>query len=111
MPVNDSGPGDTLDTVMNLLADSHRRQLVLALAERNPQRDDAMRPEDVFDGDQREELLIGLRHNHLPKLADADVIEWNRSANLVRRGPRFEAVYSVIRPMQDHIDELPYELP
>lgn len=57
-----------------------------------------------------EELLIELRHVHLPKLESADVIDWDRDDDRVSRGPAFEQYEPALRTMIDAADEFPDSL-
>lgn len=61
-----------------------------------------------------EDLMLSsqeLYHNHLPKLADAGYIKWDRKNDVIRRGPRLAAIAPLISLMQRHADELPGDWP
>ena len=99
----------SLDTVLELLAEEHRRRLLVNLLEHNPQ--------DVEDIDlvagislADEELAqfrIQMKHTHLPKLADAGVIDWDREAGVVRKGPEFDELRPLLELLRDNADALP----
>ena len=77
------------------LANPLRRRLLVALTNHNPQ-SDALTPENVHEGDEDlERLRVVMYHNHLPKLEQTGLIEWDRRTHEVVRGPRFDE----IRPM------------
>lgn len=95
------------DDTFTALANDHRRKLLSALAESNPQDD----VRGAATGDSRETDLDRLRtemyHQHLPKLEDYGFIRWNRDTNEVVKGPQFEEIHPVLELMDDHADELP----
>ncbi|WP_336402213.1 hypothetical protein [Haloarcula pelagica] len=82
--VDDSG----LDSMLNVLSNRYRRRLLVALLEHNPQEDDdPQAPDDVtYQDENLEELMVQMRHSHLPKLADEGFIEWSRETNAIRSG-------------------------
>lgn len=66
---------------------------------------------DAVDDATLTEMRTTLYHRHLPKLAEAGYIEWNRDTDTIRRGPNFDEIGPVLRLMADHEDELPTEWP
>lgn len=50
---------------------------------------------------------IRLYHIHLPKLAAAGFIEWDREANKVEKGPQFEEIRPLLELMEEHRETLP----
>jgi len=98
-----------LDEVLELLANVYRRRVLVELGNHNPQdADDAQLPEDVIiTDDDLATFRTQMRHVHLPKLEDAGLVEWDREANVLRRGPRFEEIRPLLKLMADHADELP----
>lgn len=103
------GPNESnatsLDTAFETLAHPFRRRIVTELV------DGGSRPVEGFvrsSGrvDRRTEE-IALRHSHLPKLREDGVVEWDRDADVVRRGPRFEAVEAVVELFRSNRDALP----
>ena len=53
---------------------------------------------------------VALRHVHLPKLAEADLIDWDREAGTVSRGPRFAQAEPLLRLLVRNQHELPGRL-
>lgn len=88
--------GDVADRsrVFDLLADEHRRhaiahlatceesipisELAAAVAART-----AERPRTAISTREVQSVTIALHHNHLPRLAEADVVEYDRECGLV----------------------------
>lgn len=103
-------PGnDSLDEVFSALGHRHRRRILSRLFEKSPRYVEelvAAGPEDV----DRDRLEVELHHIHLPKLEDAGFVEWEVGLQ-VRRGPKFDAVASVIALFERHGNHLPGKWP
>ncbi|WP_212750762.1 transcriptional regulator [Haloterrigena sp. H1] len=52
-------------------------------------------------------LLAEVKHAHLPKLADHDVIDWNPERNRVKRGSKFEEVKPLLELLDANRERLP----
>lgn len=63
-------------------------------------------PEAVDDATLTE-MRTALYHVHLPKLAEAGYIEWNKDTHTIRRGPNFDEIAPLLRLMAEHEDKLP----
>jgi hypothetical protein len=106
-------------TIYRMLAAEPRRDVLFALCETPTvqvsevlkPRDDG-RPEQIRPSGGRQEsalvdpLELQLYHTHLPKLADVGLVEWERDAGIVSRGPEF----SEVRPFVERIRESEREL-
>ena len=99
----------SLDTTFDILANEYRRRVLVAMLEHNPQDgDDPQIPADItIENEDLETLRMHMRHKHLPKLEDAELIEWDRDTNTIRTGPRFDDIRPLLELMQNHADELP----
>jgi hypothetical protein len=116
-----------VSALFRLLADEHRRYLLFALCDvdtlhvpedlgtRGQVRPDRSGAGGVPDGTQREptdhRVRIELRHNHLPKLEEAGLVEWDRETGTVSRGPEFEAVEPALRLLARNGELFPGSLP
>ncbi|MFC7096515.1 DUF7344 domain-containing protein [Halobaculum marinum] len=109
MIVEAADDAPSMDTMLDVLANGYRRRLLAALLEHNPQDDrDPQLPADTICSDEDlETLKIRMRHTHLPKLEGAGVVEWDREANSVRKGPHFDEIRPLLELMSAHADELP----
>ncbi|WP_440991727.1 DUF7344 domain-containing protein [Haloarchaeobius baliensis] len=98
-----------LDSMLDVLSNRYRRRLLVALLDHNPQEgDDPQVPDDVRLGDEElDQLMIELRHVHLPKLAESGFVDWDRETNTIQTGPRFEEIRPLLELMVAHADELP----
>jgi hypothetical protein len=98
-----------MDTTLDVLANKYRRRVLVALLEHNPQDDDDRQiPDDVhLESEDLDQLLIRMRHTHLPKLEESGFIEWDQERNIVRKGPQFEEIQPLLELMENHADELP----
>ena len=100
-----------LDEQFTALSNEHRRRLLLALLEQNPQNEVTV-PEDIHVGERElTHLRNNMFHSHLPQLAETGFIEWDRDAHQVTRGPRFEEIRPLLELIDAHADELPAEWP
>jgi len=57
--------------------------------------------------DGRDARELQLYHNHLPKLAAEDVVEWDPDTGIVSRGPAFREVEPMVRLLVDNPQALP----
>lgn len=97
------------DDVFDALAKRQRRQLLLDLLDRDPQRvselsgvsrelacaHDALLDEYLAStrtGREVDENLLRMHHLHLPKLAEYGFIAWCRETHVVTRGARFDEI-------------------
>ena len=95
----------TLETVFSTLRDPVRRRLLTALTETDPLPiEEFVRAIDRGESTGRE---IRLHHVHLPKLREADIVDWDPDTGVVRRGPRFEDVEAVVEVLRANEDALP----
>jgi hypothetical protein len=90
------------DEMLEAVADHHRRTLLVALLEENPQ--DEL---SVLGDDDALEYLTRMRHVHLPKLDEYGFINWDQEANEVTKGPNFAEIKPLLELLRDHGDELP----
>lgn len=102
-------PKSPLDEMLVALSDLHRRRLLVALQEHNPQEAYEMHVlEDVPAGEEElERFRLKMFHIHLPKLKEAGLIRWDKATETVARGPRFEEIRPLLELMDTHADELP----
>lgn len=108
----DGGERPTLDELFDVLNHPYRRRILTLLDEHNPRREDEFSMDELSTEDDDLELFTtALYHTHLPRLADAGFIEWDRDEDVIRRGPRFDEVAPLIALMRDHEDELPVGWP
>lgn len=54
---------------------------------------------DESSADERVEITITLLHNHLPKMAEAGVIDVDDDADTVQKGDRFDAAELLLQVM------------
>lgn len=100
----------SLGTVLDGLTSKYRR-LLIALLEHNPQDDeDTQTPAAVtLEDEDVKELRMAINHVYLPKLEDMGFVEWDQEQNVVRRGPKFAEIETLLELMHNHADELPDE--
>jgi len=92
---------EAYDTWFELLADELRRRILFELADRSPAEGVVSIPDDIVRRDEDTDTLsVHLRHVHLPKLAESDVVDWNREAQTVSCGLAFDRVRPLIRSVR-----------
>ncbi|RQG95496.1 DUF7344 domain-containing protein [Natrarchaeobius chitinivorans] len=101
----------TLDELFDVLSKPPRRRILTALADTNPSEDAEFVPRDFAPNGRREDVLPRLHHSHLPKLDEADFIEWNPHSKTITHGPSFDEIEPLVELMIDHEDELPADWP
>jgi len=101
-----SRQNDGLGELLLLLSEPHRRRILTRLHTHNPRDEDEFNLETLAAG-ELEDATIDLIHNHLPRLADAGFVNWDRNQHVVTRGPRFHEIAPLIDLMLAHRDELP----
>jgi len=98
--------GERWHTVFRTLSDGTRRQIIGSLLEASPNRKLSL-PEAANMPDYRldpEMLHTNLVHNHLPIMAQAGFVKWEKEPFCVERGPRFEEVSAVILAIDTYED-------
>jgi DNA-binding transcriptional ArsR family regulator len=79
----------TLDAVFDALADDHRRDLLAYLQDANETSVDELatfvrrQADGARRGTNGNDIAVRLHHVHLPKPADADLVEYDRNAGRV----------------------------
>lgn len=103
------GTKTPLDDMLLALADRHRRRILFALLEANRQAiDDLAVPEDEQpDETYLKHRQVHLLHNHLPHLAEADIVRWERGSGTVEKGPRFDEIRPLLELLESHRENLP----
>jgi hypothetical protein len=97
------------ETTLPLLADPRRRQVIDRLSdtdgvttvdriEQQRQAVDSTSP----GGNESKQTGIERHHVHVPKLQEADVIEYDSSRGVVRRGRQFQGVRALLEVVDGH---------
>lgn len=103
-----NGNADTpTDKYLSLLANTYRRAVLLSLTDRGANDAGPISIDEAISDSIPERVEVALAHNHLPKLADHDVIRWNRDEGNVAPGPAFEEV----EPFLETLDNVRTKLP
>ena len=111
-PSEEEDWADRWDRLYEALSAEPRRMIISSLLDvpeerRLPLPAAAESPNQPTDA---ETLCVQLRHHHLPLLAEAGYVRWEREPFVVQRGPRFEEPAVFIELVTDSIDELPTPL-
>ncbi|WP_255194220.1 DUF7344 domain-containing protein [Natronobeatus ordinarius] len=91
-----NGAGTDIDAIYTLLGTSRRRYLLYQLLEREYGNVEELSLQiaaweaetsmDAVDEERRQRVYVSLVHNHLPRLADHDVVDYDlRSGDVVKR--------------------------
>jgi hypothetical protein len=98
----DERSGASLNELFEILSHGYRRHILRALADSDQQTNGGIGTILRSEGEEEPDVLeLELRHNHLPKLDDYGLVDWNPSTETLTRGPRFEEV----EPFLDVVDE------
>ncbi|MFB6130733.1 MAG: hypothetical protein ABEJ28_07940 [Salinigranum sp.] len=106
----DDSPSPDLDDLLDLCSDRRRRELLALLAGADEPRSvsalvdelvssDAVASGDAFAADERPAVTASLVHVHLPKLAAAGVLEFDRECRTVARGAHFRRTVSLLEAL------------
>lgn len=106
---------DSDDRMWQALADERRRLVLAVLAEATPPialgdlaglvaRREADRRGGLVD-DRVEAIHVSLYHRDVPKLAAADLVDWNRDGDLVRPGTNFQDVLRQIETIAEEAQD------
>jgi hypothetical protein len=122
----------TSSTLFELLTADRRRQVLLLLNEtdsielpeglltrgraqpRETAGEGPVSPESPVAEDHEDGATLGLEidlyHDHLPKLENEGLVEWDRESRVVSRGPAFEAVAPALQVLATNQDAFPEDL-
>jgi hypothetical protein len=108
--------GGSLSELFEILSHESRRRILMAVGQNNPQDEDDIILESAGDEQEvdveiLEHVKLQLQHQHLPKLADAGLIDWDSESGTITRGPRFDEIEPLLKLMHDDQDELPDDWP
>jgi len=97
-----------VDEKLEILSKRQRRLILLTL-----KHDDEKHEADVLfrEEDDMADAEIQLVHNHLPKLAEAGYIEWDRDSSTISKGPGYDEIKPLLDLIESHADELPSDCP
>ena len=79
-----------VDALFEVLSDGRRRRILAYLVENDIADYDELidsivgRKEETADEDERDRIVADLHHRQLPKLADADLVEYDERSETVR---------------------------
>lgn len=96
-----------LDDLLDALGHIQRRKLLMALMEHNPQDDSPVIITDSDSDEKAMKRLVEMKHNHLPKLEEYGLIEWNQENHEVVKGANFDEIRPLLELLDQHEDELP----
>lgn len=84
------------DVLFDVLADEHRRQLLLSLLGDESCSTSWGRAVPPADGDETNDRQLLMRHAHLPKLEDAGYVRLNGDGRRIEAGPNFETIQPLL---------------
>ncbi|MFC6977100.1 hypothetical protein ACFQL1_24030 [Halomicroarcula sp. GCM10025709] len=97
-----------VDRVSDALRHGDRRHILLTIADAELADEERLSLQEL-DLDSTDRPAVELVHRHLPKLAEAGYIEWDREMGTITRGPNYDEVGPLLQLIQNHSDELPGE--
>lgn len=110
--MNEHNPQDVLtstelDTLMDILSAQERRAVLYRL-----RREDSLNESDLLVAgiNQSDQRKIALHHIHLPKLEEAQYIEWERETGVVRPGVQYDDIEPLLNLIETQSDECPADM-
>jgi hypothetical protein len=91
-----------LEEYLRVLAHERRRQLLTLLLDRADQEEVAIPDSVIQDDADRDAVRLAFHHMHLPKLDECGLVEWDRDAGVVTKGPNFDNV----RPLVEVVERI-----
>jgi len=93
----------TTDAALRLLSDRQRRGVLHRLSDADsPVSVESLTASLATPTTEAGGVRLRLLHNHLPKLHDSNVIDYDRDGQTVRRGRDFDAVAPLLRAATHH---------
>jgi len=92
-----------LSAQLDAVQHEDRREVLFALREAEQWRPAAI--DDNGDVIGKPSIPTTLYHQHLPKLAEMRLIEWDRETHWVTRGPEYDRIRPLLACLSDHYDE------
>ncbi|WP_418285817.1 DUF7344 domain-containing protein [Halorubrum sp. DTA46] len=89
---------DAIDSMMDALKSRSRRVVLMTLIGAPTETSIATLEREI----PHENARIPLYHSHLPKLADAGYITWDKEAETVSTGPKFSEVEPLVRLLKEY---------
>lgn len=111
-PSESTNETEAWDQLYEALAAQPRRMIIFSLL-KEPTEAEVPLPEAARTTHQprdTESFCIRLRHDHLPKLAEAGYVRWERDPFRVRRGPHFAEPALVVSRMTESTEDYPSRL-
>jgi len=102
--MSDAQSESELDTVLRAISDRQQRLICILLRESEPRPVSDFLPRSVEVSRTAE---TGLYHNHLPRLAELEYIDWDRDAGEVAQGERFAEIEALLDILDTHAEDLP----
>lgn len=92
----------SLDKQLDAVAHADRRRLLTTLLDGQSQVTTPITVEELQNKTALFDETVALHHQHLPKLADLGVIQWDRQHNHVTRGPEFDELRPLLEMLRDY---------
>lgn len=95
-----------VDRAFEALANSCRRQLLLALHAENPNEDETFDPVALLEqrvaADELQNFRSRLHHVHLPKLAQLRLVDWDEVSGTLSTGADWHQVDTILALFSEH---------
>lgn len=105
--MNEQISSPAFDSQLDALGHVARRRLLLALLNASSEDDGPVEFDELADYSGGKDLLLSMRHSHLPKLEDHGFVDTGPDRRSVRRGPRFDEIRPLIELLDANSDRLP----
>lgn len=96
-----------MDSHLEALGHVERRRLLRALLQADRHGETSVDIGQLASGADERDLVVSMRHVHLPKLEGMGVVRTDPGSQRVRPGPNFEKIAPLLRLLDEHREELP----
>lgn len=105
--MNEQISSPAFDSQLDAIGHVDRRRLLLALLNGSSEDDGPIEYDRLADDFDGRDVLLSMRHRHLPTLEEHGFVDADPDRRSVSRGPRFDEIRPLIELLDENDDRLP----